>query len=73
MKVLKDHPFMDLRTVCAFESDKGTYVQVYDVRDLFHGNYSVEVEVFDGGLDLVFSSPSKDRCIEWAKAYASAH
>lgn len=70
MKELRNHPFMDRRTVKAWETNSGSYVQVTDVRDLFHGCYSVERAVH-GGLDSIYSSPNLDKCIARAERYAT--
>ncbi len=44
----------------------GDPVVVMDVRDLFHGEYSVE-ELVCGGYHMVFSSPDLKKCIAKAK------
>lgn len=72
MKELKNHPFMDRRTVKAWETNGGGYVQVTDVRDLYHGQYSVERGV-QGGLDGIYSSTNLAKCIEKAERYAAQH
>lgn len=72
MKELKNHPFMDRRTVKAWETNKNGYVQVYDVRDLMHGCYSVE-RALQGGMDAIYSSPSLEKCIKKAEQYAATH
>lgn len=45
----------------------GDDVIVMDVRDLFHGEYTVEVLKF-GGYDIVYSSRNLEKCIAKAKA-----
>lgn len=46
----------------------GDNVVVMDVRDLCHGEYSVEVLVCDGGYKQVYASRNLDKCIEKAKS-----
>ena len=72
MKELRQHEFMDSRTVKAWETTNGGYVHVYDVRDLFYGNYSVERHVC-GGMDSIYSSPKLEKCIAYAERYAATH
>lgn len=72
MKELKQHEFMDNRTVKAWETANGGFVQVYDVRDLFYGNYSVECKV-TGGMNSIYSSVNLDKCIAYAERYARNH
>ena len=45
---------------------EGEKALVMDVRDLMHGEYSVERRV-QGGYESVFCSPSLDKCIAKAK------
>lgn len=45
----------------------GDEVVVMDVRDLFHGEYSVEVLRY-GGYQQVYSSASLEKCIAKAKS-----
>ena len=46
----------------------GDKVVVMDVRDLFHGEYTVDVLVADGaGYQTVYSSTSLEKCIARAK------
>ena len=45
----------------------GDEVIVMDVRDLMHGDYSVEV-LEHGGYRMVYTSSSLDKCIAKAKA-----
>lgn len=72
MKELNQHEFMDSRTVKAWETNSGGYVQVYDVRDLFHGNYSVE-RFAHGGMDSIYASTKLDKCIAYAQKFAAAN
>lgn len=44
----------------------GDDVVVMDVRDLFHGEYTVEVLKY-GGYEIVYSSRSLEKCIAKAK------
>lgn len=44
----------------------GDDVVVMDVRDLLHGEYSVEILV-EGGYQSVYTHRSLDKCIEKAK------
>ena len=46
--------------------ENGDPVVVMDVRDLFHGEYSVEELVY-GGYHMVYSSPDLEKCIAKAK------
>lgn len=45
----------------------GDNVIIMDVRDLCHGEYSVEVLVH-GGYQQVYSSRSLEKCVEKAKS-----
>ena len=46
----------------------GDRVVVMDVRDLLHGEYTVDVLVADGaGYQTVYSSPSLEKCVARAK------
>lgn len=45
----------------------GDKVVVMDVRDLMHGEYTVDVLVY-GGYQTVYSSKSLDKCLARAKA-----
>ena len=67
MKELRNHPYMDRRTIKAWETNSGEYLQVIDVRDIFHGNYSVEIETGLGGLDSIYSSPDLEKCLEFVR------
>ena len=60
---------MDCRTVKAWETNSGGYVQIYDIRDLMHGCYSVERAVH-GGMDSIYLNPNLDKCIARAMQYA---
>jgi hypothetical protein len=70
MKELTNHTFMDWRTVKAWETTKGGYVQVYDVRELNHGRYSVEVFDNRGGMESIYGNRNIDKCIAYAMRYA---
>jgi hypothetical protein len=70
MKEATNHPFMDYRTVKAWETSKGGYVHVYDVRDLYHNFYIVEKFNEHGGMDIIYSCRNLERCIAWAMKYA---
>lgn len=45
----------------------GDDVVVMDVRDLFYGEYSVEILVGGCGYKMVYSNQSLDKCIAKAK------
>lgn len=62
MKKLNNHPFMGNRTVCAWETAEGQYIEIIDTRDLLYGEYSVSVQVMDGGLKDVYSNASIEKC-----------
>ena len=70
MKEVNNHPFMDYRTVKAYETANGGYVQVYDVRELNHGRYSVEKFDGRGGMETIYGSRNLDKCIAYAMQYA---
>ena len=57
------------RTVREFrKSEKGyAEVLVMDVRDLFHGEYSVERLVDGDGYSMVFSHRDLNKCLEKAQ------
>ncbi len=42
-------------------------VVILDVRDLYHGQYSVEKKV-TGGYEMIYSSVSLDKCIKKAES-----
>lgn len=69
MKEVKNHPYMGSRTVKAWETNDGKFLQVIDVRDIFHWNYSVEFETEPGGLDSIYSSPNLEKCLEFVKKF----
>lgn len=69
MKEVRNHPYMSSRTVKAWEVNNGKFLQVIDVRDIFHGNYSVEFETEPGGLDSIYSSPNLEKCFEFVKKF----
>lgn len=50
----------------------GDDVVVMDVRDLMHGNYTVDVLKY-GGYQTVYSSPDLKKCIEKAKQLEVKH
>lgn len=47
--------------------NNGDKVVVMDVRDLCHGEYTVDVLLNNGGYKTVYSSVSLDKCITRAK------
>lgn len=53
---------MGNRTVCAWETAEGQYIEIIDTRDLLYGEYSVSVQVMDGGLKDVYSNASIEKC-----------
>ena len=55
MNVIRNHPYMSRRTIKAWETNGGEFLQVIDARDIFHWNYSVEFELVPGGLDSIYS------------------
>lgn len=67
MKEINNHPYITGRTVKAWTLNDGRFLQIIDVRDIFHNNYSVELEVFPGGLDSIYSSIYLDKCMDFAK------
>lgn len=69
MKEIRNHPYMSSRTVKAWVLKDGRFLQVIDVRDLFHGNYSVEFEAVPGGLDSIYSSPNLEKCLKYAESF----
>lgn len=69
MKELKNHPYMSNRTIKAWETNNGKFMQIIDVRDIFHWNYSVEFELDPGVLDSIYSSPNLDKCFEFVKKF----
>ena len=73
MKKLRSHPFMERRTVVAYETNSGGYVQVCDVRDLYYGEYCVEHFTENGGMAMTYSSPNLEKCIAKAEKYAAEH
>lgn len=58
---------MSRRTIRAWKTNSGEFLQVTDVRDIFYGNYSVEFEVIPGGLDSIYSSPNLEKCFKFVK------
>ena len=62
MKEIRNHPYISNRTIKAWETKKGEFLQIIDVRDIFRWNYSVEFELVPGGLDSIYSSPNLDKC-----------
>lgn len=45
----------------------GDKVVILDLRDLLHGEYSVDVLLCDGGYKTVYSSANLDKCIKKAR------
>lgn len=45
----------------------GDKVVVVDARDIYHGEFTVDVLLNDGGYKTVFASPRLDCCIAKAK------
>lgn len=74
MKEIKNHPFIDGRTVKAYETKNGTYMQICDTTDInvCHGCYSVEYERY-GGLDCAYQNRSLDKCISWIEQYGDEY
>lgn len=70
MKELRNHPCMSNRTIKAWETNSGEFLQIIDVRDIFHWNYSVEFELDPGGLDSIYSSPNLEKCFDFVKRFA---
>lgn len=71
MKEVKNHPYMDRRTIKAWETDCGKFMQIIDVRDIYFSNYSVEYEVLPGGLDSIYSSPKLSKCFAFVEDFKS--
>lgn len=69
MKELRKHPYMDRRTIKAWETNRGEFLQVVDVRDICHGNYSVEIESVPGRLVSKYSSPNLEKCFEFVRKF----
>lgn len=69
MKETSGHPYITGRTVKAWVTNDQRFMQIIDVRDIFHWNYSVEYEIEFGGLDSIYSSSSLDRCFEFVEAF----
>lgn len=70
MKEIRNHPYMSNRTIKAWETNSGEFLQIIDVRDIFHWNYSVEFELDPGGLDSIYSSPNLEKCFDFVKRFA---
>lgn len=70
MKEIRNHPYMGSRTIKAWETNSGEFLQIIDVRDIFHGNYSVEFELEPGGLDSIYSSSNLERCFDFVEEFA---
>lgn len=69
MKEIKSHPYITKRTIKAWETNDKKFLQVIDVRDIYHWNYSVEYELVPGALDSIYSDPNLDRCFEFIKKF----
>lgn len=69
MKEIRNHPYISNRTIKAWETKKGEFLQIIDVRDIFRWNYSVEFELVPGGLDSIYSSPNLDKCFEFVEKF----
>lgn len=62
MKKLNTHPFMSGRTVMAWETKEGRYLEIIDTRDLLYGEYSVAIQDMIGGMKDVYSNVSLKKC-----------
>ena len=69
MKEIRNHPYISNRTIKAWETKKGEFLQIIDVRDIFRWNYSVEFELVPGGLDSIYSSPNLDKCFKFVEKF----
>lgn len=70
MQQIKSHPYIDRRTVKAWVTSSGTFIQIVDIRDIYHGFYAVESNICAGGLSSVFESWSLDKCERWVQENA---
>ena len=66
MKELQNwqHPFFGSRSVKSWEVN-GKYLEITDVRDIFHGLYFVSIENEYGGLDDIYSNTDLNKCINY--------
>lgn len=62
MKKLNTHPFMSGRTVMAWETKEGRYLEIIDTRDLLYGEYSVSIQDMIGGMKDIYSNASLKKC-----------
>lgn len=62
MKELNTHPFMNGRTVMAWETKEGRYLEIIDTRDLLYGEYSVAIQDMVGGMKDIYSNVSLKKC-----------
>lgn len=69
MKAVNNHPYVSSRTIKAWETNKGEFLQILDTRDLIYDNYSVEFQLDPGGLTTVFMSTNLNRCFEFIKKF----
>ena len=70
MRIVKNHPYIKKNTVLALETDKGHIVLVQDCTKSRFGNYTVERKGCYGGWEILHSSFSVDRCIQWAENWS---
>lgn len=70
MRELKNwtHPYFSCRSVKSWDNN-GKFIQIIDVRDIYHGQYSVEIEDGYGGLESIYASPDLDKCIEFVNRH----
>lgn len=66
MKELQNwqHPFFGSRSVKSWEVN-GKYLEITDVRDIFHDLYFVSIENGYGGLDDIYSNTDLNKCINY--------
>lgn len=69
MKEIKNHPYMSNRTIKAWETEKGEFLQIIDVRDISNLCYLVEFELVAGGLDSIYSSHILDKCFKFVEKF----
>lgn len=73
MKQIKNHPYIDRRTVKAWISKNNTYIQICDNRDIYYGFYNVEAEIYAGGLNSIFESRCLPKCEQWVQENADKY
>lgn len=73
MKRIKNHQLMDNRTVKAWLTSRGTFIQIYDTRDIDHGCYNVEVNTHPGGMESVYANWSLDSCEMWVSKFGDRY